>query len=97
MNLITIFALLSLAVTVRGAWWAAAAQPVILGLGAVMGALNLDIFDAQPIKWDFYMPSFNPSSRWKTSASVSDEESKLSEKEQEQEQKEKEKADAFKP
>ena len=64
MNLITIFALLSLAVTVKGAWWAAAAQPVILGLGAVMGVLNLDIFDAQPIKWDFYMPTFNGKKVW---------------------------------
>ena len=45
MKLTIIFALFTFIVMVKGAWWAAAAQPVILGLGAVLGALNLDITD----------------------------------------------------
>ena len=45
MKLTIIFALFTLTVMVKGAWWTAAAQPVILGLGAVLGALNLDITD----------------------------------------------------
>ena len=45
MNLITIFALITLALTVRGAWWAAAVQPVILGFGALLTAFNQDLLD----------------------------------------------------
>ena len=46
MKLISIFALFTLlVVTVRGAWWAAAAQPVILGFGALLTAFNQDILD----------------------------------------------------
>ena len=40
-----IFALFNLILIVRGAWWAAAAQPVILSLGAVLGALNIEVLD----------------------------------------------------
>ena len=32
-----------LSVSVEGAWWAAATQPIILSLGAAFAALNLDI------------------------------------------------------
>ena len=53
MKLNTILALLMLIVMAKGAWLAAAAQPVILGLGALLGALNMDVFDAQPIQWNF--------------------------------------------
>ena len=60
MKLNTVFALLMLIVLAKGAWLAAAAQPVILGLGAVMGVLNMDVFDAQPIRWAIFIPTFNP-------------------------------------
>ena len=33
----------SLAVIVKGAWWAAAVQPVLLGLGAAFATIDLDI------------------------------------------------------
>ena len=59
MKFIIIFAIFTLIVTVQGAWWAAAAQPVILGLGAVLGTLNLDISDVKPItEWDYYVPTW---------------------------------------
>ena len=59
MLLNTVFALFSLVLMVNGAWWAAAAQPAILGLGAILGVLNMDVFDAQPIRWDIFIGSFN--------------------------------------
>ena len=49
--------------TVKGAWWATAAQPVILGLGAVLASLNLDIFDSQPISWNFSTLKLDKSSK----------------------------------
>ena len=46
MKLIEILSFFTLIVTtVKGAWWAAATQPVILTLGAVLGALNFDVLD----------------------------------------------------
>ena len=48
MKLISIFALFTLSSIVKGTWWAAAVQPVILSLGAVLTALDLDL-DVQPI------------------------------------------------
>ena len=53
MKLVIIYALLTLIVMVKGAWWATAAQPVMLGLGAVLGALNLDISEI-PIEWNTF-------------------------------------------
>ena len=49
MKLLTLIALFTLIVMVKGAWWAAATQPVLLGLGAVLGVLNLDVSDIKPI------------------------------------------------
>ena len=43
MKLKVIFALCTLSVMVKGTWWAAAVQPVILSLGAILGALDLDV------------------------------------------------------
>ena len=43
MKVFSIFALLTLIVVVKGAWWTAVAHPVILSLGAILGALDLDI------------------------------------------------------
>ena len=59
MQLNTIIALLALVEIVKGAWLAAVTQPVLLGLGAIMGALNMDVFDAQPMTWGIFIPTFN--------------------------------------
>ena len=46
MKLLNIFAFLGLSVLVKGTWWAAAGlQPVILSIGAVLSAINLDVLD----------------------------------------------------
>ena len=34
---------------VKGAFWAAAAQPLILSFGTILAALNTEILDVQPI------------------------------------------------
>ena len=49
MKLTGIFVLFALSVNVKGAWFAAAVQPVLLSFGAVLGVLNLDELDIQPI------------------------------------------------
>ena len=59
MKLRDIFALLTLTVMVKGAWLAAAVQPVIVSLGAVLTAVDLDIFDMQPIQWKSWLPFIN--------------------------------------
>ena len=46
MKLANIFALFTLSVIVRGAWWVAAVQPFILSLGAmVFGTIDQDVLD----------------------------------------------------
>ena len=45
------FSILNLIVIVKAALLATAVQPVILTLGAVMAALDLDVLDVQPIAW----------------------------------------------
>ena len=47
MKLRDIFALFALSVRVNGFVWAAAVQPVILSLGAMLAAVNLDVLDIQ--------------------------------------------------
>ena len=47
MKLIFVFTLFSLSVLVNGAWWAAAIQPVILSLGAILTAIDSDVLDTQ--------------------------------------------------
>ena len=42
---LAIFTLFELIVFVKSTWWAAAVQPVILSIGAVFTALNLDVLD----------------------------------------------------
>ena len=49
MKLKVLFAILSLSVIVKGAFWTAAVQPLVLGLGAMLGAVDLDVLDAEPI------------------------------------------------
>ena len=52
MKVAIILALIQLSVIVKATWWAAAAQPVILGFGAILTALNLDevIDNVKPIE-----------------------------------------------
>ena len=52
MKLREIFVLFTLSAIVKGIWLAAVAQPVILGLGALLAALDLDVLDLQTIKWN---------------------------------------------
>ena len=40
-----IVALATLIVMVKGAWWAAAVQPVVLSLGAILTAVDLDVLN----------------------------------------------------
>ena len=47
MKLASFFVILTLTVTVKGAWWAAAVQPVILGFGAILTAFNEDALDIE--------------------------------------------------
>ena len=58
-SIIVVFTVLILIEMVKGVWWAAAAQPVILSLGAVLGVLNLDLVEVEPTKWELFVPSFN--------------------------------------
>ena len=52
-----IIILISLIVVVKGTWWAAAAQPVILGLGAAFAAIDLDL-TSYLIDFDIEKPSW---------------------------------------
>ena len=47
MRLRGIFALFTLVVMAKGAWWVAAVQPVILSIGAFLTAIDLDVLDLQ--------------------------------------------------
>ena len=47
MKLESIFVITTLIVIVKGAWWATAVQPVILGFGAILTALNEDVIDIE--------------------------------------------------
>ena len=51
MKLGGIFALFTLNVMVKGAWFIAAVQPVILSIGAILAAIDLDVIDVQPMKF----------------------------------------------
>ena len=48
MKLRDIIALFTLCVMAKAAWLAALAQPVILGFGAVLAAMDLDILTSLP-------------------------------------------------
>ena len=47
MKVISLLALLFCVEIVKGTWWTAAVQPVILSLGAILGAVDLDVLDIQ--------------------------------------------------
>ena len=51
MKLSDIFALLALSVIVKGAWWIPAVQPVILSIGAILTAFDLDVLEVKPVEW----------------------------------------------
>ena len=57
MKITYIIVLFSLTVIVKGAWWAAAVQPVILGLGAAFAAIDLDL-TSYLIDFDIEKPSW---------------------------------------
>ena len=59
MKLSDIFVLITLSVMVEGAWWAAAAQPVILSLGAIWTALDSDVLDTKSIELKKLLPLYN--------------------------------------
>ena len=42
-----------------GAWWIAAVQPVILSLGAILAAIDLDVLDLQPFELKIKLPFIN--------------------------------------
>ena len=52
MKVTILLALIQLSVLVKATWWAAAAQPVLLGFGAILTALNLNevLDDVKPIE-----------------------------------------------
>ena len=59
-----------MSVLVKATWWVAAAQPVLLGFGAVLTALNLDdvLDDIKPIEsFRNLLPSGIPSGKPKNS------------------------------
>ena len=55
MKLRVILALLTLIAIVKGTWWAAAVQPMILSLGAILAAVDLDL-DVEPFEWKNWLP-----------------------------------------
>ena len=51
MKLFLIFVCYLLNVLVEGTLWAAAVQPFILTFGAILGAVDLELLDVEPIHW----------------------------------------------
>ena len=45
-----ILVFLALGVMVNGAWWVAAVNPLILSLGAILGAINSDVTETIELK-----------------------------------------------
>ena len=45
MNFQFILILFTLSLMVKGAWWAAAVQPVVLSFGTMMAVVDLDVLD----------------------------------------------------
>ena len=58
MKVTIILALIQLSVLVKATWWAAAAQPVLLGFGAILTALNQNevIDDVKPMQIRNWLP-----------------------------------------
>ena len=60
MKLTLFFALLTLIMMVKGAWWAAAVQPIILSLGAIFTAFDSDIIESFVSKQDEEQRYYKP-------------------------------------
>ena len=56
MKLKVVFALLSLIIIVKSAFWAAAVQPFILSLGAIFATIDHHLLDLETFKWSNYLP-----------------------------------------
>ena len=56
MKLSGILTLFTLNITVTSAWLTALAQPVILSLGAVLGAIDLGVLDVHPVEFKTWLP-----------------------------------------
>ena len=56
MKLLSIIALFTLSVVVKGGIWTAAVQPFVLGIGAMLGAVDLDVLEAETISWRNKIP-----------------------------------------
>ena len=59
MKLRGILVLFAMIVMVKGTWWTAAVQPVILSLGAVLSAIDLDALDVHSIEFKKWLPFIN--------------------------------------
>ena len=42
-----IIVVFTLIMAVKGTWWASAAQPIILSLGAILAAVDLDVYSSE--------------------------------------------------
>ena len=66
MKLRELFALFTLSAVVKGSLWAAAVQPIILSLGAMMAAIDQDVLDVHFIDWNWkkwFQPKSNDERR----------------------------------
>ena len=66
MKLRGLLALFSLIVIVKGNLFATAVKPIILGFGAILAAVDLDVVDVQPIVWKNWLPFVNKQSKSET-------------------------------
>ena len=64
MKLKLIFVFLTLTLVAKGFWLAAAVQPVLLSLGAVLTVLNQDALDIQPIEMKNWLPFAKKSKKY---------------------------------
>ena len=66
MKLRGILALSTLIVIVKGNLLAAAVQPFIIGFGAILAAVDLDVLDVQPIEFKNWLPLVNKQAKSET-------------------------------
>ena len=59
MKLRSIFVVFTLLVVVKGAWMAAIVSPVVLGLGAVLSAIDQEVLNVQSFEWKSWLPFIN--------------------------------------
>ena len=66
MKLTVICVLFALSKIVKGAFWFAAVQPVLLGFGAILTAINQDVLDLESIQLKHWLPFINKQSETKS-------------------------------